>query len=439
MRIDTLEIKQFRCFEHYTIPLASRFNLLIGDNASGKSSILDALSVGAGSLFLGFPGVDTRHIKKDEIRRVTYVSGQTTTAEPQNDTSVKCIGVVDGTSIGWRRTLAGAERRTTRQYAKRVQAVAGQMADRVKANDPVTLPVLSYYGTGRLWKEKRARSASDTLSKGSRLRGYQDCFDPAADPKTMFRWFKTNELAAIQKGTRHVLEAVRGAVVACVEDAKRVWWDVDEDEIIVHLKRGNGEEEHIPFHLLSDGYRNMLAMVMDIAYRAATLNPQFEQSAVTETPGIVLIDEIDLHLHPTWQRRVIPDLLKAFPKFQFVATTHSPFMIQSLHGLEHVQLWEMNKQSSVPIESKSIEDIAEDKQNVELPQQSQRFLNMMQAARDYYAALRKSKQEGSKANSEEQVESLRQRLDELSMPYSDDPAFQAFLSMEREAAADSGV
>jgi len=255
----------------------------------------------------------------------------------------------------------------------------------------------------------------------------------------MFRWFKTNELAAIQKGTRHVLEAVRSAVVACVEDAKRVWWDVDEDEIIVHVNRGNGAEEHIPFHLLSDGYRNMLAMVMDIAYRAATLNPQLEQSAVTETPGIVLIDEIDLHLHPTWQRLVIPNLLKTFPKFQFVATTHSPFMIQSLYGLEHVQLWEMNRQSPVPIESKSIEDIAEDKQNVELPQQSQRFLNMMNAARDYYAALRESKERGSNAISEEQVSSLRQRLDELSMPYSDDPAFQAFLSMEREAAANNGV
>jgi len=70
----------------------------------------------------------------------------------------------------------------------------------------------------------------------------------------------------------------------------------------------------------------MLGMVADIAYRSAVLNPQLGSEAAQKTPGIVLIDEIDLHLHPKWQRRVVEDLRATFPALQFVATTHSPFI-----------------------------------------------------------------------------------------------------------------
>ncbi len=68
----------------------------------------------------------------------------------------------------------------------------------------------------------------------------------------------------------------------------------------------------------------MLALVADIAVRAATLNPFFEDNVLTETPGIVLVDELDLHLHPKWQRKIVNDLRSIFPKIQFITTTHAP-------------------------------------------------------------------------------------------------------------------
>ena len=92
----------------------------------------------------------------------------------------------------------------------------------------------------------------------------------------------------------------------------------------------NGEKEKLQFRQLSDGYRNIIGMVADIAYRCIKLNPHLGENAVKETPGIVLIDELDLHLHPNWQRRIVEDLKNTFPGIQFVATTHSPFIIQSL-------------------------------------------------------------------------------------------------------------
>ena len=81
---------------------------------------------------------------------------------------------------------------------------------------------------------------------------------------------------------------------------------------------------------LSDGYKNTLSMVADIAYRMAVLNPWLLDRVLTETTGIVLIDEIDLHLHPQWQQRIIGDLRTIFPKVQFIVSTHAPLVINSV-------------------------------------------------------------------------------------------------------------
>ena len=82
-----------------------------------------------------------------------------------------------------------------------------------------------------------------------------------------------------------------------------------------------------PFDTLSDGQRGLIAMVADIARRACLLNPHLDEKVLEETPGIVLIDELDLHLHPKWQRSIVKNLKQTFPKIQFIATTHSPQII----------------------------------------------------------------------------------------------------------------
>jgi predicted ATP-binding protein involved in virulence len=108
-------------------------------------------------------------------------------------------------------------------------------------------------------------------------------------------------------------------------------------------------------------------MAADIAIRCATLNPQLGENAARETPGVVLIDEVDLHLHPRWQRRVVDDLLRSFPKIQFFGTTHSPFIIQSLRPIEGVLLLNLDNPQAGDFTNKSVEDITEEVQGVELP------------------------------------------------------------------------
>lgn len=92
------------------------------------------------------------------------------------------------------------------------------------------------------------------------------------------------------------------------------------------------------FDDLSDGYKNIVRLSLDIAYKAIKLNPHLGSEVVINTKGVVLIDEIDMHLHPKWQKTIIADLKRTFPNIQFITTTHSPFIVQSLKAREIINL-----------------------------------------------------------------------------------------------------
>ncbi len=85
----------------------------------------------------------------------------------------------------------------------------------------------------------------------------------------------------------------------------------------------------LPISTLSSGYKIVFAMVGDLAVRCVNLNPNLGENAITETNGLVLIDEIDQHLHPILQQQIVGILRNTFPKLQFIVTTHSPHVIAS--------------------------------------------------------------------------------------------------------------
>ena len=178
---------------------------------------------------------------------------------------------------------------------------------------------------------------------------------------------------------------------------------------------------------LSDGERSFLAMICDLGRRLALANPQLDDPL--HGSGVVLIDELELHLHPKWQREVTEKLRNTFPNIQFIATTHSPFVIQALKPGELINL---DPDEFREYADKSIEDIAENVMGVELPQKSERYRKMMHAAETYCRLLRAS---GGNAA---ELAAAEQRLNELSAPFSDDPAFQALLKLERESLSGGG-
>ena len=424
MKVLELHIQNFRGFREQTFRFSDQFTVLIGDNGTGKTAILEALAVGVGSFLLGIDRMSSRTIQPDEIRRVKYhvEEGDAGWVEPQFPVSVSCAGVVSEREAEWSRSIEGEGGHTTTKDARQIVEIARDLQQMVRDGRQVLLPLIAYYGTGRLWLQKRKRSIQP-MKPGSRSRGYAECLDPASNEGMFLRWCKQMEMGALQrKKPIPALDAVRAAIATCMDNWDSVYYDVLRDELVASLADGR----ILPFRMLSDGVRNMLGMAADIAHRAALLNPHLGKKAARETPGVVLIDEIDLHLHPKWQRRAVDDLRRAFPKIQFVATTHSPFIIQCLRAGELIN---MNDCSPSAYEGRSIEDIAEDVMGIEVPQRSERYREMMTAAEEYYRVLRQAE-----SASPEEAERLKTRLDELAMPFSDDVAYHAFLKMEREAA-----
>jgi predicted ATP-binding protein involved in virulence len=112
----------------------------------------------------------------------------------------------------------------------------------------------------------------------------------------------------------------------------KVRYNILMNYLEVTYKDNENKPRQMAFNEMSDGHRSVLSMIADIAYRMSLLNPQFGDNAILSTPGVVLIDEIDQHLHPAWQQHILADLKMIFPKVQFIVTTHSPSVIQSVRN-----------------------------------------------------------------------------------------------------------
>ncbi|PTR07636.1 MULTISPECIES: AAA family ATPase [unclassified Novosphingobium] len=142
-------------------------------------------------------------------------------------------------------------------------------------------------------------------------------------------WFEDAENAELRdqrehgaNSIDHRLAAVRAAVEKLVPEVSDLRMLGRPPQLAMNLRPDDQETRLLTAGQLSSGFRTMVALAMDLARRMADLNPHLPDP--TQSPGIVLIDEIALHLHPRWQQLVIKGLLEAFPNVQFVMTTHSP-------------------------------------------------------------------------------------------------------------------
>ncbi len=451
MRIDRLHIRNFKGFEDksFDFPRSidapangnGSFHLIIGQNGKGKTSTLDALAVAAGSWFLGVRGEDSRHIQPEDVRLKVIQFGDTARVEKQMPVSVEAYGMVMSQRMTWRRELLGTK--TNWIKAKNIKGAAEQSVKQMQHGDPVTLPLISYYGTGRLWQEPRdmrathrfddesekpvkapqeAPEAEEDLadSFASRLAGYRFSIDPRCSPRDLLRWLKfEHQLAVQERKESQQFRVVKEAILQAVEGCEKV-----EYHLRLGLLLDIKGQPRLPFGELSDGQRNMIAMVGDLAFKAAQLNPHLDADVLRGTPGIVLIDELDLHLHPRWQRHVVEDLRKLFPEVQFIATTHSPFIVQSLRNGE---LLPLDVQSVPETCNLGVEDIARGLMGVEHPEVGRRYRQMVGQAKDYLLILEKASQ-----SPDERLAEFERQLVAGVAPYADNPAFQAFLELKHE-------
>jgi predicted ATP-binding protein involved in virulence len=433
MKLNQLDLHNFRRYEQAQFHIHNHFTVLIGNNGKGKTTILDALAIMLNTYFQGArmpTGGGT--IKKSDAHFSFNEKGGQLFREAKQEVWLNAKAIIDGAEVDWKRDIGDRGGK-----AKEFVSKGADSRKLITEGENVDLPLLLYYGAGRLWDK---HDDIETEKPQSQLDAYRYCLDPKSDHKAFEKWFKKLSFTKLQKGREiPALNVVENAVMCCVPGAQAFYHDTEYDQLLIKLEH----EGIVPFDDLSDGYRNMVGMVADIAHRASRLNPHLGVDAGTQTQGIVLIDEIDLHLHPKWQRQVVMDLKKAFPALQFIASTHSPFILQSLDAGEVIALdqpYDLTKLSvqddgiAAPApdgeySNRPIEDIIEGVMDIDVPQRGERYQKMYEAAQKYYTLLKEAQVADDAGK-----ESLKAKLDELVAPFSDNVAYHAFLAMERLAA-----
>ncbi|MBS0206749.1 MAG: AAA family ATPase [Planctomycetes bacterium] len=451
MRIDRLVLQNFKKFAAETFefprpanapPGAGSFHVLIGENGTGKTTILDALAVALGVWLEWKPDSllanSHRRLKKEDKRLIGSAQGDRTQFQRVQETmSVRATGaILDREQFAWGQELAVGKTKVSNAASKQALDLIKSAYERVGQGANVLLPVICYYGAGRAWLAHNERNKAKAKPNGpaNRWEAFYDCLNERIRVADLAHWFLREH---IEMGNRNGrprpgFEVVRRAVLDCVPGADGIRYDSDSEEIALSI---NGNSQ--PFGNLSAGQRVMLALVADLAIKIVTQNnflvpadklgPEDEPlpRILAQTPGVVLIDELDVHLHPKWQRGVVESLRNVFPAIQFITTTHSPFIVQSLREDELINL---QGQTVPQLGNLSVEQIANGLMGVDRPDVGQRYEEMVAAAKDYLVTL----DEATHAPSDKIAE-FEDKLADRIAPYADNPAFQAFLELKHAA------
>lgn len=356
VRLDKLRVQNYRCFGEFEIDLDPHLTILIASNGSGKTTILDAARVALWPFVKGFDlGSQTGKsatIQIEDVRLAQFSGGN---MEPQVPSAIEAWGAwseSDG-ECHWLQQRVSLKKGTNTIGdigSKALTSYGKLLQSHVRNDVNVILPMVTYLGTSRLWFEGRFTSAAaqTTLDKDqySRTSGYLNCLAYSSSFKAftawyswMYRSYREAQLIALERKTElsdtgqrfeRIILAVKRAIDKLIK-APTGWHSLEysashQQQLVMH----HPEQGVLPVDMLSDGLRNTIAMVADLAFRACKLNPHLGELAPLETPGIALIDEVDMFLHPSWQQTIIGALRAAFPAMQFIVTTHSPQVLSTV-------------------------------------------------------------------------------------------------------------
>lgn len=344
MYLEKLKLHNFRCYEKLEIDFNRQLTVLVGKNGSGKTTVLEAIAIALGTWFVGFNIVNAKGINKrtDPLRKA-YQIGATDDVQTQFPVEIEAWGKIEESKdqiLHWKRELYTPTGTMTTKDAKEIVEYAAEYQKAIsEGRTDIYLPMVAYYGTGRLWDYHRQKR-TDVFKVSSRTNGYIDCLDGTANVKLMMDWFQIMTINKYQRQEENLesnpeLDTVYLAMEKCLTNLSgysdvKIRYNMGTQELDVYYSEQDKQRMRIPLNQLSDGYKGMISLVADIAYRMATLNPQLGTEVLSKGDGVVLIDEVDLHLHPVWQQKVIDNLMNIFPKVQFIVSTHAPAIISSV-------------------------------------------------------------------------------------------------------------
>ena len=311
MRVARLELANLRAIEAAEFRFRPGFNLVAGANGVGKTTVLDALAV----------------CLSDVVGRANALRGRAARFETEDvregagALDVAC-DVESGEDGGRHRYALHKPRERARDTPEKAGFV-GDPLPFAGGAEPEGRPLAVLFSTDRAVPSERAPA------KGAAAGGVEAAFSGALSRRELrlgelAAWMRAQEaLRPERPAARRLLGALEEAVRRFLPGFRNLRAGGGGAGGALLIDRGAAT---LPVRLLSDGERGVLAMALDLTRRLAQANPEMRDPAA-EAEAVVLIDEIELHLHPAWQRRIVANLAAAFPKCQFVATTHSPQVI----------------------------------------------------------------------------------------------------------------
>lgn len=337
MKLRSVQIENYRAIEGLTLQFDPQLTVLHGDNAHGKTSVLSAIAVGLGAVPLLLPDVSGIGFLKKDRRdgRGARVSLTTTDGVSWERTS----GFTR--SSGWFSQKNDREERPRHPLRELKQWLE---SNALRAwGSQVDLPILAFYDTERAVSNLTKRRG---LPKGgqSRYAALAGALSARTSFRELFEWFysKENEELREQRERRdhdyrlNELSVVRTAISSMIEGIAEPHVELRPLRFVVS-ERLNGETAaKRTLDQLSGGYQAVLALAADLAWRMAQGNPHRPDPLASE--AISLIDEVELHLHPSWQQRILGDLTRTFPHTQFIVSTHSPQVLTTVQPHRIVEL-----------------------------------------------------------------------------------------------------
>jgi predicted ATP-binding protein involved in virulence len=381
MHIQQVQIKNFRCFENLTVNLNPDVNIFVGNNGSGKSAVLDAIAaamypylaelqsaIEPNPEFSNIPSfpifqrdLPSKEITDDYFNESKFCVSMSEFPE-WKVTYIKRVGGIGDSPLN-----IDCEEYSEDIFEQPQLAAINKLLENLKNDTDTQLLVIAYYKVSRDLKnitniKKLSAQSFD------RFDSLKNPFDAISSFTDLANWFFTRELQELREGKKRKdidfefsdLKQIRKAITTVIAPNARIYFSQTEStQLMVEWQTETGEKIELSLNQLSSGYRNMLALVMDFARRLALANPQMENPL--EAEAILMIDELDLHLHPTWQQKIIPDLRKVFPNTQIIATTHSPEIVTTVerHQVKILENYQI-KECPTPTRGRTSSDIVRD-------------------------------------------------------------------------------
>ena len=401
MRITELTIKNFRALDgEHTFRFNSNLTLIAGVNGRGKTAILDALVLCLSRL--------APKISPSKARKVAFKLSDISLGFDETLINIKanCAGYPLDFSSDY--TDDNKEFITPLSQSLR-RAITNAYGDPSRGNDQAPLAV--FYSTDRA-SYKIPRSLPTAVIEGQAMAYNQALVSRLIDYKDLMYRYQYANTGNTSFGP-HVTASINSAITQFMSDFGDLRLETEPSLQLV-INKG---KKVIDIKQLSDGERSFVALISDLGRRLALANPDLANPLLGA--GVVLIDEIELHLHPKWQLELLENLRTIFPNIQFIVTTHSPYIIQTAREGELISL---DGEVTVDPSGKSLEEVSKYVMDVENSEYSPRIKEMKEVARIYLQLSQEFKNSNKERKREIQLELAR-----LLAPFSDNPAYIALL------------